>query len=587
MELRWDLSTIYASFDCPEIIKDINRLKDIVETKSIKYLTYFKDYNDVSDKLLDYITTINELNSLYLKLAAYARLHSAIDNTCEVSQKLHIELNSVLNDLTKINSPFLRFLQKIGNIEQYIRDNKVLEDHAFILNELKVQSASILSENEEDLLSELQSTGSYSFEALHEEILKSLMVDVKIGSDTKSIPLSVARNMAYAQSGELRKAAFKAELKAYSKVKNLIASCLNAIKGESIIISTKRGFASPLHMTLADCRMERSTLDAMFEAIKEALPEFRRYLRKKAQLLGHANGLPFYDLYAPMGEFTMHFTYEEARDLIINAFEGFSEDLGNYAKKAFDEQWIDLEPRDGKINTTFCCNIHSIGQSRIMCNFTGTFYDLITLAHELGHGYHGEKLKHQSILNTDYTMPLAEASSIFCESLVTDYILKTASKEERFAILENELLNNTQICVEILARFTFETNLFEKRKNGPLTVEELNELMINAEIFAYGDGLNDELHKYMWACKPHYYFPDFNFYNFPYPYGLLFSKGLYALYKEEGNSFSKKFEQILASTGTKSIRDVFLMFDRNSNSKEFYKKALSLILEQIEEFCLN
>lgn len=584
MELRWDLSLIYDSFDSKALKDDLNRAKTLIQTTTEYYKTFLQDMGDDVKKLTYHIRTTNELNSLLLKLASYARLKNSIDENKEAAAKLDADVQALLPSLNGINIPFLRYLNRLDNLQELIEQDALLTEHQFFLMDLQEQSRHLLSEEMEQLLGEMQETGSYAFEKLNKQLTDSLSVNVHTGGETKSMPLSVARNLAYAQSQEVRKAAYSGELKAYRKIASASAACLNGIKGEAITIAKARSFDSPLDMTLLDSRMDKATLDTIFSAIIDARPRFRKYLLKKASLLGHEGALPFYDLYAPMGHFDMHFTYEDARNIILDTFGQFSEDLGNYAKKAFDSGWIDMEPRDGKSSGAYCCNIHAIKESRICINFTGTFYNLVTLAHELGHGYHYEKLNNQTILNTDYTMPMAEVSSILCQSLVTDALFETASPETQFAILENDLLNDTQMLIEILARYTFETNLFEKRKEAPLTVNELKELLLNAQEFAYGDGMSSQKHPYMWICKPHYYFPDFHFYNFPYPFALLLSKGLFAIYKKEGSAFAPKFEKLLTATGSNSVRGALELFGIRSDDRAFYEDGLKLIYEQIDAF---
>ncbi|MCI8372293.1 MAG: M3 family oligoendopeptidase [Lachnospiraceae bacterium] len=584
MELRWDLSLIYDSFDSKALKDDLNRAKHLIQTTTQHYKTFLSDMENPAYKLVYHVNIINEINGLLLKLNSYARLRKSVDEDKTRAKKLEEEIQQLMPSLNGINIPFLRYLNQLDHLDELIQSQPLLIEHQFFLTDLKEQSCHLLSDDMELLLGEMQETGSYAFEQLHNSLTDSLTADVYIGGENKATPLSVTRNLAYAQSQEVRKAAYKGELKAYRKIAAASAACLNGIKGEAITIAKARNFASPLDMTLLDSRIDKPALDAMFATIIEARPHFRKYLLKKAALLGHNGALPFYDLYAPMGHFDLHFTYEDARDFILETFYAFSEDLGNYAKKAFDNGWIDMEPRDGKESGSFCCNIHAIRQSRIFINFTGTFYNLVTLAHELGHGYHYEKLNHQTILNTDYTMPMAETASILCQSLVTEALFEKASSETKFAILENDLLNATQMLIEILARYTFETNLFEKRKEKPLTVSQLNELLLSAQKFAYGNGMSDEKHPFMWICKPHYYFPDFHFYNFPYPFALLFSKGLLAMYKQEGKAFIPKFEEILTATGSNSVRGVFGILGIQPEDKCFYENGLRLIIEQIDLF---
>ena len=203
----------------------------------------------------------------------------------------------------------------------------------------------------------------------------------------KNYPLPVVRNMAYDKNSEVRKKAFDAELKSYEEFNESAAAALNGIKGEVITTTKMRGYSSPIEMTLKNSRMDRDTLDAMLGAMKESFPSFRKYFKKKGELLGHKNGLPFYDLFAPMGKSDMTFTYEEAREFIVKNFRNFSEELADFADNAFENNWIDAETREGKRGGAFCANLHVIGESRVMSNFTGSFSDVTTLAHELGHAY--------------------------------------------------------------------------------------------------------------------------------------------------------------------------------------------------------
>ncbi len=297
----------------------------------------------------------------------------------------------------------------------------------------------------------------------------------------KNQPITMIRSYAYDEDRDKRKSAYEAEVKALGSIASISASALNAIKGEVVTVADKRGYKAPLDMTLNSSRMDQETLDAMMTAIKEYLPSFRAYLKKKSDLLGHKGSLPFYDLFAPIGEVNMTYTYDEARDFVINNFGAYSSTLGTFAKTAFDEDWIDPFPREGKVAGAFCSNIHSKKQSRIMSNFNGSFNDVSTLAHELGHGYHGDCLKDVVPANSDYPMPLAETASIFCETIVTNAALEKASDQEKLVILENSVMSANQVIVDIYSRFLFESTLFEGRKTASLSVDELNTAMLNAQ----------------------------------------------------------------------------------------------------------
>ena len=283
----------------------------------------------------------------------------------------------------------------------------------------------------------------------------------------------------------------------------------------------------------------------------------------------------------------MNFTYDEASKFIVKNFKTFSDDLANFAQKAINNDWIDVEPREGKVGGAFCAGIHTLGESRILLNFGGSFGDVVTMAHELGHGFHGECLKNESILNSNYPMPIAETASTFCETIIKKAAIKDATEKEALSILETEISDCTQVIVDIYSRFLFEKSVFEERKESALTVERIKELMLNAQKEAYGDGLDENyLHPYMWAWKPHYYDANYNYYNFPYAFGLLFAKGLYAEYLKKGSDFVGEYERLLSITGKNKIADITKEVGIDIHDKEFWKNSLKTIEEDIEKFIM-
>ncbi|MGM0415124.1 MAG: M3 family metallopeptidase, partial [Bacillota bacterium] len=221
----------------------------------------------------------------------------------------------------------------------------------------------------------------------------------------------------------------------------------------------------------------------------------------------------------------------------------------------------------------------------ILSNFTGSFSDMTTLAHELGHAYHGYCLKDESILNTNYPMPLAETASIFSETIVTNAALKEAAEDEQFVILENSITGSGQVIVDIYSRFLFESRLFEARKDASLSVDDLKELMADAQKDAYGDSLDhDYLHPSMWINKSHYYSAGNNYYNFPYAFGLLFGLGVYALYLKGEDDFLNKYNELLRATGQKKALDVAEMVGIDLHDPEFWEGSLEVIKKDIDKF---
>ena len=393
------------------------------------------------------------------------------------------------------------------------------------------------------------------------------------------------RNLAYDSDGAVRKEAYEAELKAYEKIQDSIAFSLNNIKSQVNMLCEARGYDSVLSMTLEASNMSRKTLEAMLEAMREYMPKFHEYMRAKAKLLGHENGLPWYDLFAPVGSMDKKYTIEEARDYLVTSFRDFSDDMADMMAEAFDNHWIDFLPRPGKVGGAFCCNVGFLKQSRILTNYDYTFGSVDTLAHELGHAYHGMMIENNRVLNQDYPMPLAETASTFNETHITKLALTKAQGEEKLALLESLLMNTTQIICDIYSRYRFESQVFDECRERRLMPEDLKEIMLKAQKEAYGDGLDPAyLHPYMWACKGHYYSERLSFYNFPYAFGGLFAMGLYTQFEKEGASFVPKYRRLLKATTDHTIEEVAAMAGIDVTNKAFWRESLEAFGKLVDEF---
>lgn len=583
--MRWSLDELYTSFESEEYSLDIKKLDKQIE-EMIKWAeNNFKSMDDPINSIEGYLKKSMEFSALYTKLMGYANLSLSVDaknqNALQSMEKLQMKATKI----TKPNVQFQKFIGQLDNLDEIINASELLKEHYFYLNQIRDRNKYLLSEKEEVLISKMQNTGSTAWAKLQNMLSSTLMVDIKLNGEVKQLPLPIIRNMAYDKDKDIRITAYNAELEAYKKIQESSAACLNGIKGEVLTTSKLRGYESPLEETLIQSRMDEETLNAMLSAIEEALPVFHKYYRKKGEILGHSNGLPFYDLFAPVGQVNKTYSYKEAQDYIVENFRTFSDKLADFANNAFNNKWIDAEPREGKRGGAFCFNLHPIKESRILANFNGSFSNVITLAHELGHGYHGLCLQKTSILNSRYPMPIAETASIFSETIVMNAALSEVDNREKLSILESYISDAGQVIVDIYSRFLFEKELFERKQSHSPSVEELKEMMINAQKSAYGHGLDpDYLHPYMWINKSHYYSAGRNYYNFPYAFGLLFSKGLYVKYLEDKSGFVNKYDEFLAATGKNNIVDLGKIMDIDAHSIDFFRASLKLIEKDIETF---
>ena len=308
-------------------------------------------------------------------------------------------------------------------------------------------------------------------------------------------------------------------------------------------------------------------------------------MKTTAKALGHEKGLPWYDLFAPMGKASATYTPEEARDYLLKLFYTFDKDMGDMMETAFRDAWIDFFPRPGKRDGAFCASSRSMGRSWVMANHSGKFASVSTLAHELGHCFHNICINEHRPLNKTYGRPVSETASTFNECLLYDAAIQSATdREEQLNLLEGCLIAEASMITDIYSRFLFEDEVIRRRENEFLSADTLCDIMIRAQKTAFGDGLDHEaLHPYMWICKPHYY--SAFYYNYPYIFGDLFSRGLYARYKAEGAPFVEKYKKLLYTTTVASIEDTAKVADIDLTDKAFWSAALQGIADMVERFC--
>lgn len=585
MDLTWNLDTLYTSFNSEKFKGDMKLFNHHIANLNEWASRNLADINRASSKIEEFLKLYNEYKSLYSCLSCYSHLILSSDSTS-------IEAMNVLDDIdykeASIIETFVKFnkwLNSLNNIDELIDTSTYLKEHRFYLKELLLQSRYLLSDEAELIIAEMRITGSKSWERLYMELTSTVLTDINIEGESKKMLLPELRNMAYEKDASLRKSAYYAEQEGCKSISQASAACLNGISGEALNIYSRKGYKSPLDKVLMVSRMDHETLNAMLSAIKESLPMFHKYYHKKAQILGHKASLPFYDIFAPVVDINTKISYLDARDLIVSSFKTFSKELADFAKKAFDYKWIDAEPREGKGSYGLTVDIFPIKESRIMTYFTGNFCDVGVLAHEIGHAYHSYCLRNEEMLNTDYPNPIAETASIFCETIINNALISTLSINEGLSILEKSISDVGYYIVDFYGRYNFEMKLYERRKLGPLSVEELNELMVSCMIEAYGDSIDSKtIHPYMWMNKAGYYMVGNEFLNFPYSFGVLFSKGLYAEYIKKGEAFVSQYDSFLNATSKNNIVDIAKILDIDVHSIDFWRNGLNLVEKDIEEF---
>ena len=576
MNERWNLDPIYLGFDDPAFDADMQSLRSEVE-KITAFTAELPGLPPV-EGLNRGLALQERFFELLNKLAGYASLRQAADTR---DPEAGSKMGQVMQLYSGVAAPFAAmkdWAAKLPNLMELVKNDENLKDYTYMFENMADSARYLLPGVGEAVMAKMSMSGGDAWAEMQQYLTSTVPVTYR-GETTN---LSSIRNLAYDPDPQVRKDAYEAEIACYDRIKDAVAYALNSIKLETISDCRLRGYESPLHRTVYHNDMKMETLEAMLSAMDEYAPKFWQYLKAKGKKLGHENGLPWYDLFAPMGKTSTRFTAESAREYLVNLFAEFDQELSDMIARAFDEAWIDFYPRDGKSGGAFCADVNHLKQSRILTNFDGLFGDVVTLAHELGHAFHNQCIFDHRPLNQGYSMPLAETASTFNECVVmASAIAKAADTDEKIALIESQLQDATQIILDIYSRFRFEKSVFDNREEMFMNADQLCRQMLDAQKASYGDGLDhDCLHPYMWICKSHYYGP--TYYNFPYAFGGLFARGLYAQYEKEGAAFVPKYKKLLNTTPIAKAEDVAKVAGIDLTSKDFWRGALQTIADQID-----
>ncbi len=592
---RWDMTNVYPSLESKEFKSAIKKYKSMLDEMEVFFKKASKADAKTEPKKLgkllgESVDRFNALFELSNTINPYIYSFVTTDSRDKDAMRALSEFEQMSVQASILNTKFQAWAGKLGKaaVKKAAKTNASAKAHEFTLNESVEQSKYMMSEAEEILAAELTLSGGNAFGKLQGTLTSQLSVDFELDGKIQKLPMPALINLRSHPDEGTRRRGYEAENIAWEAVKETLVACMNGVKGEALTLDKKRGREDAIHASIDVCRMDRKTLNAMLDAMKDSFPMFRKYFKHKAKLIGKEK-LAWWDISAPMGKTDKVYSFEEARDFIVGNFNKFSPELGAFAKRAFDNNWIDAEQRDGKRGGAFCMGVAGVKESRILSNFDGSFDQVSTLAHELGHAFHNECAYQagKTELQQATPMTLAETASIMCETIVTEAVLKQVTDpQEELAVLEAQMNNATGVIVDIYSRYLFEKEVFERRAKSELSADDLNDIMERAQKAAYGEGLDERyLQKFMWTWKPHYYSPNLSFYNFPYAFGLLFATGLYAIYQKRGADFVPDYKDLLASTGENRAAELADRFGIDIRTKKFWADSLAIIGRRVERYC--
>ena len=493
-----------------------------------------------AENLKDILQRVETISAKLVECAAFVGCLLAQNVKDSQAKVLMGEIMQLRAALSNVDTQFDQLLVSIPDQQwQALLQEEWLKPIAFPVNEKRELAAKKMEAEKEALAAELAVDGYHAWSQMYDTIIGNLSVTIMEDGQEKTFSIGQALNLLSEPDRKVRAEAFAQLKRVWQEQEEVLAATLNHLAGFRLSLYRNRGWDDVLAEPLAVNRMSAKTLDAMWAAVNAGKPKLVKYMEQKAKLLG-IDKLAWYDLEAPLGAAGKKMSYDEAATYIIDKFAHFSSELADFAQHAFTQRWIEAEDRPFKQPGGFCTTFPLSKQSRIFSTYSGTIQGVATLAHELGHAYHSFVTRDLPFFLQDYPMNVAETASTFGELLVVDAAIKNASSlEEKLALLDDKLQRGVAFFMDIHCRFLFETRFYQARKQGLLTAQDFNRIMLEAQQEAFCDSLS-EYHPYFWAAKLHFYITDVPFYNFPYTFGYLFSMGIYARALKEGSDFAQR-----------------------------------------------
>ncbi|MES1046447.1 M3 family oligoendopeptidase [Heyndrickxia oleronia] len=585
--LTWDLDVFFKDGSNSEEFR--NFLEKIKE-EIISFNNEVDNWDSIQvlheeAKFLELLKKLQTNSQMLTQAGAFVSCLQAQNTLDEKASELK---GKVAELRAQLNTILTNFDDKLRRIEenqwQQLLQNPEIKELAFVLNERRELAKEKLPKEQEALVNSLSVDGYHGWGDMYDTLVSQVKIPFEENGEIVELSVGQAHNKFSNPDRNVRATVFKNWEKAWDEKADMFATTLNHLAGFRLSLYKERGWNEVLKEPLSYNRMQKETLESMWQVISDYKKPLTDYLKRKAELLG-IEKLSWYDLDAPIGKVNTQFSYQEGAEFIIQHFGKFGDQLASFTKKAFEDSWIEAEDRAGKRPGGFCTSFPVSGQSRIFMTYSGTPSNVSTLAHELGHAFHSYALKNVHPLKRGYAMNVAETASTFAEMIVADASVKNAkSDEERLPLLEDKVQRSVALLMNIHSRFLFETRFYEERKKGIVSKKRLNELMLEAQKEAYGDGL-EEYHPLFWASKLHFFITGVPFYNFPYTFGYLFSLGIYAQAQKEGKGYEEKYMALLQDTGSMKVEDLAMKhLNVDLTKRDFWEEGVKLCVKDVEEF---
>ncbi|MCF6344367.1 MAG: M3 family oligoendopeptidase [Devosiaceae bacterium] len=583
---QWDLSDLYSGIDSLEFKQDLDRAKSEAKSFEENYKNKLENLTKAGS-LLEAIKSYEALSDLTGKLGSFAFLNYAQKTDDANRAKFMGDCQEALTNLSTNLIFFSLELNQIDEdvLEAALNKDKELTRYRYWFKELRKSKPYQLEERIEELFHDKSVTGRSAWNRLFDETMASLKFDVA-GEDgeSESLGLEATLNLLTDKDEKKRKSGFEAIVTTLKENQRLFTHITNVLAKDKEISDRWRKFED-----IADSRhlansVEREVVDALEQAVRQAYPRLsHRYYKMKAKWLGKEQ-LEAWDRNAPLPTSEEQlYDWDSATKIVLDAYGDFSPELAELAKPFFNSGWIDAEVKQGKSPGAFAHPTVPSAHPYLMLNYLGKPRDVMTLAHELGHGVHQRLAASQGALMASTPLTLAETASVFGEMLTFQSLLENAKdKKQRFTMLSQKVEDMLNTVVRQIAFYSFERKVHTARRKGELKAEQIDAMWLEVSKESLGDGvILNEGYESFWAYIPHFIHSPF--YVYAYAFGDCLVNSLYAKYQENPNGFAEKYLELLAAGGSKHHSELLKPFGLDASDKDFWSLGLNMIEGMIDE----
>jgi oligoendopeptidase F len=581
---EWNLADLYASMDAPELAADIGRAIEMAAAFETRWRGKLsaEAAKGAGGGLGLAVREYEALEELMGRIASYAGLVYAGDTSDPKKAKLYGDVNQKMTDA----SAHLLFFTLELNV---IDDNLVLAaldaDPAFghyrpWVLDLRMDKPYQLEDRVEQLFHEKSVTGRGAWNRLFDETISDLRFDL----GGQRLTLEQTLHKLQEADGDVRREAAEALARTFKDNLRIFTLITNTLAKDKEISDRWRGFADIADSRHLANRVERGVVDALASAVREAYPRLsHRYYAMKARWLG-MDAMNHWDRNAPLPETPQALIgWDDAKNTVLSAYQSFSPDMAEIAREFFDRRWIDAPARPGKAPGAFAHPTVPSVHPYVLLNYMGKPRDVMTLAHELGHGVHQVLAADQGALMAATPLTLAETASVFGEMLTFRSLLdRTTDRRERKAMLAQKVEDMINTVVRQIAFYEFERKVHTERRNGELTADKLGEFWLEVQSESLGPAIRlREGYETFWTYIPHFIHSPF--YVYAYAFGDCLVNSLYAVYQNAESGFQEKYFDMLRAGGTKHHSELLKPFGLDATDPDFWSKGLSVISGLIDE----